>query len=156
MHLRIRTIALVGVMSASSGALLRGFFPPFVLDDTFWRSFWSGPPAAGIFALVGAVIAYAAARVAAAMSRTGAERQEWWDRTEWALNLARSDSRADRLIGLRALTALKEDATETELQLVMAVIEAVAGTDGNVDNRPQREDNMCRRFAAWLRIRKVL
>lgn len=120
-------LVLVAVASALLGAAARGFFPPFVLDDPFWRAFLSGPPAAGLFALLGAGVAYLAARVAAQTSRRGNEREEWWARAEWALNLARSDQRKDRVIGLRALEALGQQATETEYKMVLSVTEAVIG-----------------------------
>ncbi|TQL53975.1 hypothetical protein FB464_1501 [Subtercola boreus] len=111
------------------GAIARGFFPPFTLDDPFWRQFWSGPPAAGIFALLGAGVAFAAARVGARTARRSAERQEWWDRAEWALNLARSRVGSDRDLGLRTLAVLQSDATATELQMIVAVTESVVGGD---------------------------
>ncbi|UNX55563.1 hypothetical protein MF406_04690 [Georgenia sp. TF02-10] len=68
-------------------------------------------------------------------ARHGAERQEWWDRAEWALNLARSDERRDRLIGLRALEALRNEAMQIEYGLIIAVTEEVTGgmdTGGSV------------------------
>jgi hypothetical protein len=131
------------------GAVGRGFFPPFVLDQPFWRDFWSGPPTAGIFALVGAGVAYVAARIAARTARKSAERQEWWDRAEWALNLARSDKSADRLIGLRTLAALRGEATETEFEMIVAVTEAVVGDDSDVDIEPATPENVFRRWFHW-------
>lgn len=121
---RVGIAAFVGLVL---GALVRGFFPPFVLDDPFWREFLSGPPVAGMFAVIGAAIAYGAASVGARTSRRGAERQEWWDRAEWALNLARSNDHVDRLIGLRALDALRDEATQSEYVLILAVTEGVTG-----------------------------
>lgn len=140
-----RSTTLLGGLSAilgvAAGAVGRGFFPPFVLDDPFWREFWSGPPAAGIFALLGAGVAFSAARVAARTARQGSERQEWWDRAEWAMNLARADNLSDRFVGLRTLAALKEEATEMELQMIVAVIEAVVGDQDVVDNSTQARNN---------------
>lgn len=105
-------------------------WPPIILDDPFWRAFWSGPPVAGLFAVVGAVIAYTAAQVGARTARRAAEREEWWNRAEWALDLARSDTQSDRLIGLRALEGLKEQATKSEAAMILAVTGAVTGDDG--------------------------
>lgn len=124
---RWKWIAVACVVGAAAGAILRGLLPPFVLDDPFWRDFFSGPPTAGLFAVVGAVIAYLAARAGARATRKGAERQEWWDRAEWALNLARSDESVDRIIGLRALGPLSDEATETEFEMILAVTTAVTG-----------------------------
>jgi len=122
---RTLTAGLIAA-GATVGAVVRGFLPPFVLDVPFWRDFWSGPPAAGVFALLGAGLAVLAARVTARTARRGAERQEWWDRASWALDLARADDHVDRLIGLTALEALRHDATATESALVAAVTDAVS------------------------------
>lgn len=146
----LRRHGWVVVLAVTAGAIGRGFFPPFVLDHPFWREFWTGPPAAGVFALAGAAVAYLAARVAATTARRGAERQEWWDRAEWALDLARSDKESDRLIGLRALEALGSEATGTELQMVLAVTEAVVGDDGlDTVSRPPHTGG--RRWWPWSR-----
>lgn len=128
-------------IGVASGATVRGVLPPFVLDDPFWRSFWSGPPAAGIFALLGAGLAFAAGRVAARTARHSSERQEWWDRAEWAMNLARSDNVSDRFVGLRTLAALKDEATEMELQMIVAVTEAVVGNTDVMDKAGAAQDN---------------
>jgi hypothetical protein len=147
------------VVAGLAGLTVGLLWPPIILDNPFWRSFWSGPPVAGLFAVVGAFIAYAAARVAARTSRQGAEREEWWARAEWALNLARSDKRADRLIGLRALEGLQAQATESEFQMIIAVVDAVAGddsgedtgedTDVDITSHPA-ENGWRKRWARWL------
>ncbi|GAA0999774.1 hypothetical protein JOE66_002796 [Subtercola frigoramans] len=67
------------------------------------------------------------------MVRRNAAREEWWDRAEWALNLARSRAGSDRFIGLRTLAALRDEATATELQMIIAVTESVVGDEANVD-----------------------
>lgn len=144
---RNRFFILTAVVGMLAGAVIRGFLPPFVLDDPFWRAFLSGPPAAGLFALAGAGVAYAAARVGARTARRGDEREEWWARAEWALNLARSDQRVDRVIGLRALQALGSQATETEYQMILSVTEAVTGDVDTVPeaghNGKQKEEVVC-------------
>lgn len=142
-----------GVLGLVVGAVARGLLPPFVLDEPFWRQFWSGPPAAGLFALAGAGVAYLAAYISARNARRGAERQEWWDRAEWALNLARSDRESDRVIGLRTLQALSDQATTTELQMVLAVSEAVVGDESgspSVDKPNHVEETWGRRWLRWL------
>ena len=135
---RKRSWIVTAVISAIVGAIVRGFLPPFVLDDPFWRDFLTGPPIAGLFALGGAGVAYLAARVGADISRRGDEREEWWARAEWALNLARSDRHVDRVIGLRALEALRAQATRTEYQMMLSVTEAVTG---DVDTPLNTGDN---------------
>ncbi|UNX54575.1 hypothetical protein MF406_17105 [Georgenia sp. TF02-10] len=139
---RLVIAALAGI---AAGAIGRGFLPPFVLDDPFWRAFWAGPPAAGVFALAGAGVAYGAARTATKTARRGAERQEWWDRAEWAMNLARSKKEIDRVIALRALIALAGEATAVEAEMVVAVTEAVVGDD-DVDSSSPTAKNERRRW----------
>ena len=137
------------VLGVTIGGIGRGFLPPFELDDPFWRDFWSGPPTAGIFAVIGAGVAFAAALLGARTARRAAERQEWWDRAEWALTLARSDQSADRVIGLSALRALVRDATETEEEMVIAVVSTVTGV---MDSKSEvgENDTKKRRFP-WTR-----
>lgn len=134
--------------AAIAGAIVGRLLPPFVLDDPFWREFWTGPPAAGLFALGGAGVAYGAAWLGTRASRKTAKRQEWWDRAEWALGLAMSDKDVDRIVGLEALKSLSSEATETEFKLILAVIEAVSGegpekteANGNVDTATPLKDN---------------
>ena len=124
---RVAQFTGVGLLGVGVGVGVRSLLPPFVLDEPFWRTFWSGPPVAGLFAVVGALIAYAAAVVGAQAARRSARRQEWWDRAEWALDLARSDNRVDRVIGGRALEGLRDEATESELAMIVAVTGAVTG-----------------------------
>lgn len=128
------------VVGLGIGLTVGLLWPPIILDDPFWRSFWSGPPVAGLFAVIGAFIAYAAARIAARTARQSAERQEWWDRAEWALNLARSDHQVDRLIGLVALDGLRDQANESELTMILAVTSAVTGDDMNKTDSPAGDD----------------
>lgn len=88
-----------------------------------------------------------------------AKRQEWWDRAEWALGLAMSDKDVDRIVGLEALTSLSGEATETEFELILAVIEAVSGdgvestvANGHVDTATQVQDNAAKGGARqWLK-----
>lgn len=123
-----------------------------IADEPFWRRFWSGPPAAGLFALIGAGVAFEAARRSSRAIRRGAERQEWWLRAEWAMNLARSPERLDRLIGLNALEVLQDGATEMEEAIIAAVTHAVTGDDV-VDNetRSGHNETYRRGACAWLK-----
>lgn len=83
----VQTIQLVGLLMLSK----------------FWSDFLTGPPMAGLFADMGALIAYAAARRTAGISRSNALCQEWWDQAEWAIEMARSNDKTERIVGLRAL-----------------------------------------------------
>lgn len=131
------------LLAGTFGFVLRSFLPPFVLDDPFWRDVLSGPPVAGLFALVGAGVAFAAAaiaartakeaaavtaqtskdaaHVAATTSRENARRQEWWDRTEWALSQVMSTDPVARTIGLETAVLLTAEATTAEAAMIDAV-----------------------------------
>lgn len=118
---RVRWVVVVGLGAAGAGALVGRCLPPFVLDSPFWREFWTGPPAAGLFAVLGAFVAFGAAWVTSNTARQAARRDEWWDRAEWALNLAMSDKGSDRDAGLAAIEVVLKEATDTELDMVNAV-----------------------------------
>lgn len=118
---RAKWVIILASGAAVLGALVGRCFPPFVLDSPFWRDFWSGPPAAGLFAVLGAFVAFGAARVAASTAKRAAKREEWWDRAEWALNLAMSDKGSDRDVGLAAIEIVIQEATDTEAEMVNAV-----------------------------------
>jgi hypothetical protein len=141
------------------------------LDDQLWRAFVTGPPMAGVFAVIAALIALAAAHGSARVARDAAARQEWWDRAEWALGLATSDVHVDRIIGGRALEGLAPDATRSEMAMIIAVQNVVTppGSSGPAVEKPRRPmgasdrprtdldtparatDNVRRRFPAWLK-----
>lgn len=118
---RLAAYAAVLAIGILVGAVGRGFFPPFVLDDPFWRAFWSGAPAAGIFALAGAGVAFAAAAISARISRRNALRDQWWQRAEWALTQAMSGDPAAVDVGIAALEVLTAEATPTEGDMIAAV-----------------------------------
>ena len=86
MIMRLGAIAAVAGVCGALAAVVVWLFARGIVDEEFVRDFWTGPPAAGIFALIGAGLAYGAATVAARVSRRSAERQEWWDRAKWALS----------------------------------------------------------------------
>ncbi|MCW4466528.1 hypothetical protein OK351_13600 [Glutamicibacter sp. MNS18] len=95
--------AMLVLLMFTVGFILARVLPPFILDDPFWRAFWSGPPAAGIFAVIAASLAYAAAIHSATVARTNAEADAFWKQAEWSLNLALSDASTERAIGLASI-----------------------------------------------------
>lgn len=134
--------AVIALGAALIGALVRGFLPPFVLDDPFWRDFWSGPPAAGIFALLGAGVAFGAAAITVRTARRNALRDQWWERAEWALTQVMSSDPASVEIGLRALEVLNAEATPTEGDMIAAVTKRRVldnAPAANVDSAPVAE-----------------
>ncbi|WP_454086193.1 hypothetical protein [Georgenia sp. Marseille-Q6866] len=147
-------LGVVAIGALAIGALLRGFFPPFVLDDPFWRAFWTSPAAAGVFALGGALVAFAAAKTAAGVARRAAERQQWWHRVEWALNLAISDRGADRDVGLRVLANFVGEATTAEARMISTVTSLVLGAESRgMDDGPEASENGRdrKRWRPWRR-----
>jgi hypothetical protein len=121
---RLGAVAAVALICGAAAGVTVGLLSRALVDDSFVREFWTGPPAAGIFALIGAGLAYGAATVAARVSRRSAERQEWWDRAKWALDLVMSSDEADREVGLAAIEVLVPEATKTEAEMIDAVTSA--------------------------------
>ncbi|QIS40519.1 hypothetical protein GW571_15075 (plasmid) [Clavibacter capsici] len=117
---QLTTLASVALVA---GGVLRGYLPPFVLDDPFWRQFWSGPPVAGLFAVAAAAVAFYPALRSTRIARENAAREQWWNRAEWALGLASSSNRDDRQVANDALAALLADATQTEAKMIVRSIE---------------------------------
>lgn len=108
-------------------------FPPFVLDDSFWRTFFTSAGFGGVMAVIAATIAYLAARHSAKSARTQAtadrdqrnlsdRKEQWWARAEWALNQVAS---GDAELGYRMLDALgqSEWAEEHEADIIAAATE---------------------------------
>ncbi|WP_445337757.1 hypothetical protein [Clavibacter sp. CFBP 8614] len=152
---RLGAVAAVAGACGALAAVIVGLFVRRIVDEAFVRDFWTGPPAAGIFTLIGAGFAYGAATVAARVSRRSAERQEWWDRAKWALDLVMSSDEADREVGLAAIEVLVAEATTTEAEMIDAVtsssrldeerrgsvVSASGAHPPEVDTIPTRADN---------------
>lgn len=125
--------------------------PPVVLDDPFWRAFWSGPPAAGIFAVLAAAIAFYPAFRSTHIAKENAAREQWWNRAEWALQLATSDRQTDREVAKDALIALSAEATELESGMIIRVVlNSQDDENQDIDGSPELADNWGRRCVAWL------
>ncbi|WP_050723405.1 hypothetical protein [Microbacterium sp. GCS4] len=146
-HSLIPIIATAAV-SLMIGALIRGALPPFVLDDPFWRAFWSGPPMAGLLAVVAATVAFYPAYRSTRIARENSAREQWWKRAEWALGRAASNRQIDREVANDALAALVKDATETEAQMILRTI-ANLQSSGAMDTRGTATDNGRRRWMPW-------
>lgn len=73
-------VAVFCVAAGAAGAVLRGLLPPFVVDAPFWRAFLSGPPAAGLFAVLAAGIAFYPACRSTRIARENVAREQWWNR----------------------------------------------------------------------------
>ncbi|GAB3620914.1 hypothetical protein GCM10027417_21750 [Glutamicibacter endophyticus] len=111
------------------GVLAGGYFLPVASDREFWREFWVSPAVGGLAAVLAAIVAFFASRHVAREQRRAAQRAEWWERAEWALNRAISIHSHERDAGLRALMALVDTATDTEADIIAGVTSALyAGT----------------------------
>jgi len=127
-------IAVIVVVSGGVGYGLRSAFPPYpafstpvVMDEQLWRAMISGPPMAGVFAVLAALIAFTPAIRAASIARESSAREQWWKRAEWALNQAGSSNELDREIANDALRALSEDATQVELDMIWRTLTSFQG-----------------------------
>lgn len=142
---------VVVLVAAFVGAAIRSLFEPFVLDVPFWRDFWSGPPAAGLFAVLAAVVAFFPAYRSTRVARENAAREQWWNRAQWALARADSDKQSDREVANTALVALSEKASDLEFEMIYRVIENLQGPPV-VDNAQKSADNGKRwRWLPWRR-----
>jgi hypothetical protein len=149
-------LVLIAGLSLLTGITVRSLLPPFVVDKGFWFEFLTGPPIGGAFAVVAAVVAYIAATRAASVARRAAERQSWWDRAEWALNLVVSDRSADRDAGLLACEELLADATEIEGGIIVAVT-SVYLPAGDVDNTQPGDGDLTKKKGwPWSTFQKIV
>ncbi|MBB3159536.1 hypothetical protein FHS07_003271 [Microbacterium proteolyticum] len=103
-------ITVIVVASGGVGYGLRSAFPPYpafstpvVMDEALWLAMVSGPPMAGLFAIVAAAIAFYPAYRSTRIARENAAREQWWKRAEWALGQAGSDNQTDREVANDAL-----------------------------------------------------
>jgi hypothetical protein len=154
-----RWLKIIGIAvgGAVIGAGVRSLLPPFVLDDPFWRDFWSGPPVAGLFAVIAAGVAffpaYRATLIAQrtlAVAQENATREQWWIRAEWALGQAGSDDEVDREVANDALVALSEQATDMELRMIVRTMENLQASSA-VDSAPETAEN-----SRWSKVRRWL
>lgn len=148
---RVAQLVGVGVLAAGVGFGARSLLPPFVLDDPFWRAFWSGPPMAGLFAIVAAAVAFFPAYRSTLIARENAAREQWWKRAEWALGQAGSDNQTDREVANDALVALFDEATETEGKMIYRTMKNLQD-GGGVDSEPVSGETSSRwRWLPWVK-----
>ncbi|WP_284329587.1 hypothetical protein [Demequina litorisediminis] len=124
---------------ASIGWGASALIGPWTPEKDFWHPFLTGPPAAGLFALVGAVIAYFAAGKASQVARDTGAREAWWSRAGWAIEMARADAVADRLLGIRALGVLIDSGSEEDGEMIVGFLEETVLRA--VDSEPAATDN---------------
>lgn len=155
---RAWTLAVVAVAAVGTGYGLRSAFPPYmivttpvVIDEALWRAAISGPPMAGLFAIIAAIIAFTPAMRSTAIARENAAREQWWNRAKWALDLAGSDDQDDREVANAALKALLPEGTRVEGAMIIRTIENLQRPVGVDTNVVTTETRTVRRVAAWLR-----
>ncbi|WP_404289204.1 hypothetical protein [Glutamicibacter arilaitensis] len=136
-------VLVIPITTFVVGFVIARVLPPFVLDDLFWRDFLSGPPVTGIFALIAAVVAFAAAKHSAKVARRNAEEQEWWNRAEWALKMAASDNGLQRVAGLTAISVMISGPKQREDALLLEVAVAIEkySPENDVDATGNSVDN---------------
>ncbi len=114
---------LLGGCVAATRALLamqHGFF------DAGLGRFLVSPGFAGLAALVGGSLAYAAARRKGSDDREAARQQRWWEAVTWVYDRATGERVEARLTGALALDMLErlfdEAHTDLELQTVLGLL----------------------------------
>lgn len=135
--LRIRFVSVS--LAFVAGFILARILPPFIMDDPFWRSFWSGPPAAGIFAVVAAAFAYAAAVHSAGVAKETAVKESARKQAEWAIDMALSDSSTRRMAGLSFIYVLMGKSGPVLDELLYRVVSE--GPGAKVDDAEPMDDN---------------
>lgn len=154
---RAWTYAVVAVTALGVGYGLRAAFPPYlvvttpvVIDEDLWRAVISGPPAAGAFAVLAAIIAFTPAILSTRVARQNAVREQWWNHALWALDLAGSDDQDNREVANDALQALLEEATPIEGKLIFRTIENLQRPVGVDMQQVTAENRKVGRVASWL------
>lgn len=131
---------MIAVLSLTLGFYVARLLPPFILEDQFWREFWSGPPVAGIFAVLAASIAYGASVHSASEAKGTAAAESARKQVEMAINMAVDDSSTKRMVGLNLLDTLIGKHEGSLDDLIYSVVVQVSGievdgTDTNGDNK---------------------
>lgn len=117
-----------------------------------WISEWVRSPGfGGVAALVAAVIAYRAARRAAAVQRANANddrdqreraerKNQWWLRAQWALDRTLDQDSEARTVGFNVLQALAESewADQHEADIVAAATDRALYPQGSPPEPPSR------------------
>lgn len=138
-------LVLIGLGLLIAGAVIGRMFPPFVLDSDFWRDFFTGPPIAGLFAVIAAFVAFSTARSGNRTARKHAEEEEWWNRAEWGIGLALSKEEQEKLVRLKAISVLLDGADKREDALIREVAEEILLHNTAVDNSTQKDENLLNR-----------
>lgn len=146
----VLTVGLALIMGFVIGAVT----PHAIAGDDLWRSFITGPPVAGLFAIVAALIAFAAAAYTARVTRrnaalaenearTSAENAERWKRIEWSANKALSSVETEWRAGFAACEALIDEGrcTPAERTMLQAALGLLSREAVKMDADNEGEDN---------------
>ena len=140
---RRRWVALTAgalVVGLIVGAVLGTVVWPWSFGDDFWFAFWTGAPMAGILAILAALIAFAPAYRSTRIAQENGAREQWWNRAQWALEMAASTKQPDREVANEALLALYAAATPMEAAMILKTVaqlqDAAAGGAESAPTRP--------------------
>lgn len=135
----------VGVAGLAIGAVVGRLFPPFVVDDAFWRAFLTSAGLGGVAAFLAAVVAFAgvfynARRVADNAERDRQQRQladareQFWTRFTWAAERAVDPDKAE--LGILVLSELIEQpwVTIEDNEVAVAIADVVSPADASPGN----------------------
>lgn len=112
---------LILVVGFVVGLFFRSFLPPYVFNGQFWYDALTGPPMAGFFAIVAAILAFIAAWFTMRATRRSAEQVDWWNRAAWAIDLALSEHERNERAGLRTMKYLVRQGIDRNDEMVVDV-----------------------------------
>lgn len=132
------------------GAVIGRVVWPWSVGDDFWFAFWTGAPMAGILAIIAALIAFGPAYRSTRIAQENGAREQWWNRAQWALEMAASSRQSDREVANEALLALSAEATPMELAMITKTIAQLqdAGTEEGETLRTRQSISALRREIA--------
>lgn len=140
-HVRAnRLLVFVALGLVALGAVVGRLLPPFVIDQTFLRDFLISPGCAGVLALAAALIALLPALRKLEDERTHAKNVEWREFIMWAIDLARSESDRDVMLGLHVCQHIVQKGLDDREKNADAIIIALATSMLDCEDRVGREN----------------
>lgn len=136
-----RFLIFVALGLFALGAAVGRLFPPFVIDQSFFRDFLVSPGCAGVFALVAALIALWPALRKLEDERVHTRNVEWREFIMWAIGIARSESDRDVMMGLRVCKHILQKGLDDREKNADAIIIALVTSMLDYDRETRKDLN---------------